>query len=107
TMIGVEGGRDAADVPARLALAPDRLPQRQSGLDRRRSGRRSAMSAGWYEVRQTVAEVWQEMRADQQPLPVLYLLCAGGPRVPPRPSVKKSFGGRPRGGAFFGRGSAR
>src|SRR5450631_2177165 len=33
----LEGGRDAADVPARLALAPDRLPQRQSGLDRRRS----------------------------------------------------------------------
>jgi hypothetical protein len=35
-VVGVEHARDAADVPARLGLAPDRLPQRQGGLQRRR-----------------------------------------------------------------------
>ena len=33
-MVGVEDVGDAADVPARIALAPDRLAQRQRGLER-------------------------------------------------------------------------
>ena len=43
-VVGIEDPGDAADLPARSALAPDRLPQRQGRLDRRRGRERQRVA---------------------------------------------------------------
>jgi hypothetical protein len=43
-VVGMEDPGNAADLPARSALPPDRLPQRQGRLDRRRGGERQGLA---------------------------------------------------------------